>query len=447
MKLKKFFIMSLILTVSSNLSAHGYIKSPGSRAYKCATGINEKCGDIKYEPQSVEQRTGFPDNENFPKDGKLASGGIARFSKLDEAGKDRWHKTEMQVGNNDFLWHLTARHSTANWRYYITKNGWNSSVPLERVSFDLEPFCSQYDHGAIPKPDVTMTCKVPEDRIGYHVIYGVRQIADTSNSFYQVVDVVFSDNDNKQPTEPVITEPTVTETNQPGEPVTTEPTVTATQPTKPVVSQPTETATTQPTVTKTSQPGEPVTTEPTVTATNQPTKPDVSQPTETATTQPTVTGTSQPGEPVTTEPTVTATQPTKPVISQPTETATTQPTVTGTNQPGEPVITEPTVTATSQPTKPVISQPTETATTQPTESVTTLNTGSNTALSTGSNTALSTGSNTTLNTGSNTALTTGSNTTLNTSLNTNLIVAPATATNAASTLDDNEIDILFHNSI
>ncbi|WP_406850723.1 lytic polysaccharide monooxygenase [Candidatus Arsenophonus nilaparvatae] len=366
--------MFLILTVSSNLLAHGYIKSPASRAYKCVKkkneikALNENCGDIKYEPQSVEQRTGFPDNEDFPKDGKLASGGIARFSKLDEAGKDRWHKTEMQVGNNDFLWHLTARHSTANWRYYITKNGWNSSVPLERLSFDLEPFCSQYDYGAIPKSDVTMTCKVPEDRTGYHVIYGVWQIADTSNSFYQVADVVFSDNDNKQPTEPVITESTATGTNQPGEPVVTEPTVTATsQPTKPVVSQPTETATTQPTVTGTNQPGEPVVTEPTVTATSQPTKPVVSQPTETATTQPTVTGTNQPGEPVVTEPTVTATnQPTKPVVSQPTETATTQPTATGTNQPGEPVVTELIVTATNQPTKPVVSQPTETATTQPT---------------------------------------------------------------------------------
>lgn len=35
MKLKKIIIMSLILTVSSNLLAHGYIQSPGSRAYKC----------------------------------------------------------------------------------------------------------------------------------------------------------------------------------------------------------------------------------------------------------------------------------------------------------------------------------------------------------------------------------------------------------------------------
>lgn len=114
------------------------------------------------------------------------------------------------------------------------------------MSFDLEPFCSQYDYCAIPKSDVTITCKVLEDRTGYHVIYGVWRIADTSNSFYQVVDVVFSDNDNKQPTEPVITELTVTGTNQPGEPITTEPTVMATQPTKPVVSQPTKTATTQP---------------------------------------------------------------------------------------------------------------------------------------------------------------------------------------------------------
>lgn len=102
MKLKKIFIMSFMLTVSSSLWAHGYIKSPASRAYKCAQGINKTCGDIKYEPQSVEQRSGFPDKD-FPEDGKLASGGIQRFGKLDEAGENRWHKTQMQVGDNIFL--------------------------------------------------------------------------------------------------------------------------------------------------------------------------------------------------------------------------------------------------------------------------------------------------------------------------------------------------------
>ncbi|HGJ5915887.1 lytic polysaccharide monooxygenase [Arsenophonus nasoniae] len=377
MKLKKIFIMSIILTASSTLWAHGYIKSPASRAYKCAQGINKDCGDIKYEPQSVEQRSGFPD-KNFPIDGKLASGGIQRFAKLDEAGENRWHKTQMHVGDNNFSWYLTARHSTANWRYYITKNGWNPNVPLTRAAFDLKPFCTQYDGGAIPKADVSIICEVPVDRIGYHIIYGVWQIADTSNSFYQVVDVIFPDNDKKQPTEPDIKEPTETVTNQPDEPVVTDTTVTGTKPaTGSVVTQPTETAT------------------------------------------------NQPGEPVVTDTTVTGTKPaTGSVVSQPTETAT--------NQPGEPVITD----------KKVTSQPTETVTTLITSSNTTLNTGSNTTLNIGSKTTLNTGSNTTLSTGSNTTLSKGSNTLLNSVANTIPTVASATATDSALTFDDNETDIL-----
>ncbi|HGJ5865706.1 lytic polysaccharide monooxygenase, partial [Arsenophonus nasoniae] len=361
MKLKKIFIMSIILTASSTLWAHGYIKSPASRAYKCAQGINKDCGDIKYEPQSVEQRSGFPD-KNFPIDGKLASGGIQRFAKLDEAGENRWHKTQMHVGDNNFSWYLTARHSTANWRYYITKNGWNPNVPLTRAAFDLKPFCTQYDGGAIPKADVSIICEVPVDRIGYHIIYGVWQIADTSNSFYQVVDVIFPDNDKKQPTEPDIKEPTETVTNQPGEPVVTDTTVTGTKPaTGSVVTQPTETAT--------NQPGEPVVSDTTVTGTKPATGSVVTQPTETAS--------NQPGEPVVTDTTVTGTKPaTGSVVTQPTETVT--------NQPGEPAVTDTTVTGTKPATGSVVTQPTETATNQPGEPVVTDTTATDTKPATGS---------------------------------------------------------------
>lgn len=215
MKLKKFFIMSLILTVPSSLWAHGYTDWPPSRAYKCKMGINKRCGAIQYEPQSVEQHSGFPENKDFPKDGKLASGGIARFGELDEAGKDRWHKTEIPVGENVFSWHLTARHSTKNWRYYITNNDWDPNVALTRAAFEPKPFCSRYDYGAIPKADVTTTCNVPEDHIGYHVLYSVWEIGDTPNSFYQVADVLLSKNDKEQPTESVITQSTETATTQP----------------------------------------------------------------------------------------------------------------------------------------------------------------------------------------------------------------------------------------
>ncbi|HGJ5875439.1 MAG TPA: lytic polysaccharide monooxygenase [Arsenophonus sp.] len=66
------------------------------------TEKNKDCSDIKYEPQSVEQLSGFPEG-NFPKDGKLASGGIARFSSLDQTGENRWDKNQIQVGDNNSL--------------------------------------------------------------------------------------------------------------------------------------------------------------------------------------------------------------------------------------------------------------------------------------------------------------------------------------------------------
>lgn len=45
-----------------------------------------------------------------------------------------------------------------------------------------------------------MTCNVPA-RTGYRVIYGVWEIADTSNSFYQAIDVDFGNGGNVTPDE------------------------------------------------------------------------------------------------------------------------------------------------------------------------------------------------------------------------------------------------------
>ena len=44
----------------------------------------------------------------------------------------------------------------------------------------------------------SMTCNVPE-RTGYQVIYGVWEIADTTNSFYQAIDVDFGNGGNVTP--------------------------------------------------------------------------------------------------------------------------------------------------------------------------------------------------------------------------------------------------------
>ncbi|CDH06579.1 Chitin-binding protein(CBP21 precursor) [Xenorhabdus bovienii str. oregonense] len=167
------------------VSRHGYVDSPPSRAFLCYQRTNKDCGNIMYEPQSVEGPKGFP--ESGPPDGQIASGGVGQFSPLNEQSAQRWHHVTVNKGQNNFKWTLTARHSTASWQFFITKPSWNPNKPLTRAQFDLNPFCERDDHGKLPTQNVSITCEVPE-RSGYHVILGVWTISDTDNAFYQVID-------------------------------------------------------------------------------------------------------------------------------------------------------------------------------------------------------------------------------------------------------------------
>lgn len=174
--------------IAPKVSAHGYIDSPGSRAYLCKTGVNTDCGAIIYEPQSLETKKGFP--AAGPADGKIASaGGI--FPKLDEQSSTRWTKVNISSGPITFNWTLTARHATTSWKYYITNQNWDPNAPLTRASFDLTPFCTVNYNGKQPPAQYSDTCNVPS-RTGYQVILAVWEIADTPNAFYNVIDANFS---------------------------------------------------------------------------------------------------------------------------------------------------------------------------------------------------------------------------------------------------------------
>ena len=181
-----------ISTASADVTLkHGYIDKPPSRAFLCSSkgnNLNKNCGDIQYEPQSIEGPKGFP--ETGPKDGEIASGGNAKFSQLNQQGTDRWHKVDIESGEYTFKWTLTAPHSTASWRFFITKPGWDVNKPLTRDDFDLTPFCQRFDNGTVPMKTVELNCNIPK-RTGYQVILGVWDIADTGNAFYQVIDAEF----------------------------------------------------------------------------------------------------------------------------------------------------------------------------------------------------------------------------------------------------------------
>lgn len=170
---------------------HGFAWFPKSRAYRCRE--EHMGGDIQYEPQSVEAVEGFP--TGGPPDGQLASGGHAAFAALDGVRDPKgriWGADPVTPGRVlQWHWWLTAPHSTRLFEYFITRDGWDQTRPLERASFEPEPFLRVLWGAEKPAQSVTHWGQLPDGKRGRHVVYAVWEVADTDKSFYQAVDVDF----------------------------------------------------------------------------------------------------------------------------------------------------------------------------------------------------------------------------------------------------------------
>ncbi|GAA1558478.1 lytic polysaccharide monooxygenase [Kribbella hippodromi] len=183
---------ALALTVCTSVLAfgHGYTTGPTSRAKYCQQGTVTNCGQIQWEPQSVEGPKGFP--AAGPADGKLCSAGLPQFAELDDQRGGAWPATHLQAGQGfNFTWHLTAPHATTDFKYYLTKQGWEPAKPLTRAALDLTPFLTVSLNGTRPPNDVSHPGTIPSGRTGRHMILAVWTIADTGNAFYQCSDVSF----------------------------------------------------------------------------------------------------------------------------------------------------------------------------------------------------------------------------------------------------------------
>lgn len=180
--------ISLLTPLNSH--AHGYISEPPSRSKLCATGDNSQCGAIRWEPQSVEGPDRYP--ESGPADGQIASGGNAGFAPLNVQTSSRWSKTAISGGPIEIEWTFTAPHVSRDFRYFITKPGWNPNQQLTRDSFLSDPFCTHDGNQQQPANPLRHNCYLPENLSGYHVLLGVWDVGDTVNSFYQVVDLTIA---------------------------------------------------------------------------------------------------------------------------------------------------------------------------------------------------------------------------------------------------------------
>ncbi|MGW7351250.1 lytic polysaccharide monooxygenase auxiliary activity family 9 protein [Streptomyces sp. Z26] len=143
---------------ANSASAHGWVTSPPSRQDQCAKG-SVSCGDIKYEPQSVEG----------PKGQTTCSGG-SRFTELDDDGKG-WQVTNIG-SSHTFTWKLTARHRTSTWQYFV------GGQKVAEVN----------DNGAQPPETVSHNVNFGGIK-GKQKVLAVWNVADTGNAFYACIDV------------------------------------------------------------------------------------------------------------------------------------------------------------------------------------------------------------------------------------------------------------------
>ncbi|MFB7269824.1 lytic polysaccharide monooxygenase [Streptomyces sp. NPDC056244] len=182
-------VAGVSLLATSSASSHGYTDSPISRQKLCANGTVTNCGNIQWEPQSVEGPKGFPNGG--PADGKICSGGLGQFAQLDDPRGGSWPTTKVSGGQSyNFRWQFTARHATTDFKYYITKNGWNANAPLTRAALDTQPFLTVPYNNQQPPATLSHSGTLPS-RSGKHIILAVWTIADTGNAFYACSDVQF----------------------------------------------------------------------------------------------------------------------------------------------------------------------------------------------------------------------------------------------------------------
>ncbi|MER7620310.1 lytic polysaccharide monooxygenase [Streptomyces sp. NPDC126503] len=178
------------LLATSTANSHGYTDSPISRQKLCANGTVTNCGSIQWEPQSVEGPKGFP--TGGPADGKICSAGVTHFAQLDDPRGGTWPATRLTAGqSHTFRWQFTARHRTTDFRYYITRNGWDPSQKLTRAALDPQPFLTVPYNNQQPPSTLSHSGTIPAGKTGRHLILAVWTIADTANAFYACSDVQF----------------------------------------------------------------------------------------------------------------------------------------------------------------------------------------------------------------------------------------------------------------
>lgn len=152
--------------------------------------LNNWYGGTQSQAQAInESQKGWPASGFGVKSDDFMAGGGGWDGKVDEYGKDRWPKNNVQPGDITITWGYTARHRTAKYEYFITKQGWSDDgYHIDKNDFERIAFYNKNSESDDFGEDIHKFA-LPSDRTGYHLMMAVWEIYDTAASFYNLIDL------------------------------------------------------------------------------------------------------------------------------------------------------------------------------------------------------------------------------------------------------------------
>ncbi len=150
-----------------------------------------------YDWAGVNQANANGNHQAVVPDGELCSGGNSKYRGLDLNRSD-WPTSPIRAdsrGRYTFEFKAPAPHATREWKFYVTRDGWQPGSPLRWA--DLQEFCTL---GNVPvSGDVyKLDCPLPK-RSGQHIIYNTWQRSDSGEAFYTCADVRFEGGGGVEP--------------------------------------------------------------------------------------------------------------------------------------------------------------------------------------------------------------------------------------------------------
>ncbi|MBB5019110.1 chitin-binding protein [Chitinivorax tropicus] len=187
------------------VQAHGSMEVPISRVLNCyregaenprsaacRAAVAQGGTQALYDWNGINQLPNGNHRAYVP-DGQLCGGGKELFRGLNLPRND-WVATPVAPrsdGRFEFVFNATAPHSTRYFEFYITRDGYDPTKPLKWSDLESTPFCT-INRVTLENGRYRMSCPLPRNKQGRHVIYNIWQRADSAEAFYTCVDVVMN---------------------------------------------------------------------------------------------------------------------------------------------------------------------------------------------------------------------------------------------------------------